>query len=367
MSRCCGSRRLHRRVRARDLSGVLLALACVWTCTSCIESEGWSLSKNPGRSHERLRQRQLLRVLGPNGSETRIDILGHGEDTDGFMTNLDEYCKDQLPSICGTVEGACAHHHCSLHAHLCVANSLVEMAGVVASPIDLLPAGVVPPQTTAVNAAIFERAAREARAAVTMAVAGLRQGGDLDAATICSLADLEQTYGPAPDWGPGAEPVTLARSYATAFIEAVSVMREATMAAVSANRAVADGHFSTEGTIADAARLANSAPVLSRAYGAHLLIGGDPGLGGSLAGHGGTVEIDGGVADAGTGDGGVPDPAAGALDTCWCTTDLPNARTQAAIQIIREAAPPPSTITNLARRRWRTSWSAVRTVFGRAF
>jgi len=204
----------------------------------------------------------------------------------------------------------------------------MEMAGLISDPLSLPSTGYsIPVQTSAVNAALMEQAAAEARLAMTMSMDALRQGAGIDARAVCSPAGAAATWGPAESWGDDATSIVFSRSYSMLFVEAVSVAREATMEAISLNRAVADGQFSRETTVAEAARLAGSAPVLSRSHAAHLLVGGDPGMGGTLE---------------------MNEREVGALGTAWCTRDLPVARTRAAIQVIREAAPPASWIADLS-------------------
>ncbi|MCC6876671.1 MAG: hypothetical protein IT378_20375, partial [Sandaracinaceae bacterium] len=305
---------------------VLLPLACNG-------SESWSVAPEDGPERfESLRRRQFLRYIDvQSGEEREWDFVS----TDPIAGELTDYCNDLLQATPGLVDGevcdyqqGCGYANCKVHRELCQANLLEEIASISDRPLILGGDGEttgfrIPAQSTATNAVLHELAAGGAREALYHGLGALRA-----AAGLYSIEPLGCTPENVSDgWGEGAGAIRYGRSLATATIEALDISREATQNAVRDHLALADGHYSTAATAADAARLASSAPTMSRAHAAHLLIGGEEGLAGF-------VHVTGQSAES-------------PLEVSFCTANTLSPRGQAALAVLRDAALPPAILADL--------------------
>ncbi|MBZ0117035.1 MAG: hypothetical protein K8H88_08580, partial [Sandaracinaceae bacterium] len=315
------------KITARTVTvicGLFIALS-----SSCDSTEEWAVERptDPSRFDE-LRRRQYLRTVNTaTGEEQTWDL----QTSDDFWDLVQSHCETELlhrtPEMDGEVcdyqpSETCREALCGQHGLLCVANLLEEMASVTDDPLEMTDAvtGVtwnVPAQATATNAELHWTAAVVARWATAFSAGFLRGTVGLPGGfSVCSESELQLT------WGPAGQEQTLGRSLAMVIVESVDIGREATQAGVRDHLALADGHYSTAATTADAARLATSAPTMSRAHAAHLLIGGEQGLGGLLQFTGQTSG----------------DP----LAVSFCTANTLSPRGQAALAVFRDAALPPT-------------------------
>ncbi|RLB47561.1 MAG: hypothetical protein DRJ42_25160 [Deltaproteobacteria bacterium] len=218
---------------------------------------------------DRLRLRQAIRVIDIGSGETLLKSTP--DDLVEFVSVIQSECyaPEQLGSTyCPGTVGGCSESHCQAYAHLCAAQLLMEIAGVVSEPMELAEY-TVPPQNIAARALLKELAMEEARQAVFKASAELRFAGGLSGAGgVCTLADLDGSVGDE----------TMGRSFAMLFVEAHDVAKEAGLSAAGDALSLADLAFSELPTSRGAAELAFSAPLQSRASAVHLLIGGEDGL-----------------------------------------------------------------------------------------
>lgn len=235
----------------RCVSAAMLVLSL----TSCLGEESWQLdshSNGDDSGWERLRSRQYLRYTRPSGEDGEFDLstaTGWG----GFRSELLNECSSNrylnAPGAVCTFSAGAGAAHCEVYKHLCVANLLEMMAGVTSDPVHLGEPVFrsIPSQSTATNALLHELAATEAREAAVLALDCLGGGAGLPLGwSGCVPSAMENA------WGPPGNQIRYGRSLATAVLEALQLADEATHSAVRDTLALADGHYSSATTTADA-------------------------------------------------------------------------------------------------------------------
>ena len=312
---------MRRKITTWVLVGVAIAIP-----TSCGPQE-WGLERpaDDDSSFDRLRERQLVRVVNASGN---VEAKTVDELIDDL---LDPECEARLDGEPGDGDACavsntgepCGDAACTATREICLADLLIEISSISTQPTTLEGGETIPAQSSATNAALLEEAAVRARLSFAASSDGIRTALGFSGSAACTEALMMHQYSFFAEDGT-TENRLRSQVFGTAYVTAYELAREATLRAVDLNVAVADGHFSTAANEHEAAELAASAPILSRAHGAHLLIGGEEGLSGLLAASGATGE---------------------ALSVAFCTSAHPSSQTNAAIAAIREAAPPPTEIT----------------------
>lgn len=169
------------------------------TVTGCQSSEpDLSLAPDLGEAEERLRRRMHVRVLQDfgQGAPTELDPMEASE----FALGVHADCQDQLAlagvevSACNDPSSPCARLHCRAQSALCVSHTLLDIAGTV-TPVRLRrPGYLVPPQSSATNAALSTEAIKYARQALLLADRALREeafdagGGTCDTLVVRTTA-----------------------------------------------------------------------------------------------------------------------------------------------------------------------------------
>lgn len=277
---------------------------------SCQGEEDIGLGVDSGELVERM----SVRVVGESGGISTELILP----PDVFRANVVDACTAEVESgplkeagvdCSRTNLPACQRSLCDAEREMCVAHQLMNYARSVA-PTEIALASqnfdrsFVPPQSPATNAGFAERAILAAETAsfvAANALAGHRGTCDLPA-TIPVGDEGMQT-------GSAYAATLLVEAYHLATDEGPRALREFTTA-------VADQQFSDEAQIRDATSLAHTAPLLSRAWLAHILGGGTEGL-----------------------------PALPVIeDEGFCAEPRMSPEADRAVEILRIAAPPPDVI-----------------------
>jgi hypothetical protein len=200
--------------------------------------------------------------------------------------------QEGLTSNCGASSAptnSCSLKLCGALNSLCRAHAAVQIASPRADSIKtkfaFWPSGSgefsIPPQSTETNEAIFEEARTSARGAATQALAGLRDGLDIEDATFCSVGDLNGNMSGAVGANAGninGRPridllAQVLNDAYDVYIEATNGAVDATVAAAQAARSAPDRE-----TAAERQQVGSK---LSNAAAAHLLVGGNPGLKGA--------------------------------------------------------------------------------------
>jgi hypothetical protein len=190
-------------------------------------------------------------------------------------------CAGITNSFKPTPGGAgCKMDLCATHVQLCVANKLLELS-TTAAPVDI---GTlhIPPQSTAANVALAERAMEVARDVLEISgLALIKLNNAPPASDTSSLTKALSTTQPcnsqmANVWAGGTtgESQTYGSSLAASFVEAYYMLWEASGHAARDNVAAADEAWSRYPSRRKAAYFAQSAPILSRSRAAQLLVGG---------------------------------------------------------------------------------------------
>ncbi len=299
-------------MRKRVLAFVALTSGCA--LLSCGPTNDLSLRESKAPGFEQLRRRQAVRYIELTTGEVRnVDPADIISDVDKECRLGETYLADPLNPYCpGT--SACTAAHCLAYRHICTAQLLMEMAGIVSEPVVLETIQwEVPAQSTATNAALQRLAMDEARMAVETATTELHMAGGLGGAGTCTDAELTDPAGTSDE--------SLGRSLSMAIVEAFELAKEAGTSAANNELALADAYFSEHATSRTAATMAFSAPLQSRASAVHLLVGGEDGLYDALLG-------------------------ASSQSTALCTAPPLSSRARAAIDVYRESGVQPSALAN---------------------
>ena len=245
---------------------------------------------------ERRRRMNITAGVDGESRDITVDELVHGEfdpqvnmpDDKGIRADCELLLLDPpedggtAPSNCtfptdvlspGTVK-SCRQTACELQLRLCVANRLMELADVPQFDREI---GnfTVGPQDRAAQAGLHEAAMDVARETMILAAGSLETALHDPSGKLCvpgnGVDALEGLYLGAP--GP-----TNGEVIGHAMAEAYYLMRDAAEKAVSDNLALGDEAFAVESSQTRAARVAYTAPVLSRGHAAQIAIGNDPTL-----------------------------------------------------------------------------------------
>jgi hypothetical protein len=251
-------------MRGKNILVLISAVACA---TSCGSPDHLSLDESTDDIADRMHRLQAIRVLNDSTDPPTESELSNAQLTSALTTA----CRAELaPTTCaGSTTGiACGNALCTTTVSLCVAHRLLEIAGLTVTSTTLtLSSGTVtiPPQSAATNSALAVLARTQASDAARQAYDGFTAlvaiGG------VCTSTDLATHV-------PNAAGPTRASVYAVTFVESYHVYQEATQEAVDNRIAVADSHYSTERSLEHGADLAFTAPDLSRAGAAQLLVSG---------------------------------------------------------------------------------------------
>ena len=285
----------------------------------------------------RLRQMEMVRVLDfldPATGQLLDEPVQRELPPDKVADTIYEVCADELfgsatsrlpcfnnvpESNTNDPKNACFDAVCEASKELCAAQRLLDAAGVRAAPIRIegqvpgeAPVNmVIPPQSTATNAALARLAARKhAARAMIMSFNGLRNAVGLsnipgtptssrsfgigqDHIVGQGCVPVDMAYRPTPTLlvpppalgEPPLDPknpndITVGAILANRAVEAYHVFQEATLKAVDFTLAVADSQRANPSLQLQQSRSVAGLD-LSRVEAAHLLVGGDRGLLGS--------------------------------------------------------------------------------------
>ena len=175
---------------------------------------------------------------------------------------------DPNPLAISTTPQDCNESACDAQLRLCVANRMMELADV--PQFERIVDGFrIGPQDRASQAGLHEAAMEMARETMILTSNALRAAVDDPYGQSCSAGDLADQYVAAP--GP-----TIGEVIGHAMAESYYLMRAAAEKAIDDNLALGDEAFAVEASQTRAARVAYTAPVLSRGRAAQIAIGSDP-------------------------------------------------------------------------------------------
>lgn len=283
-----------------------VCVAVVAALAGCVSGD-LSLSRDPGERDalfETMRRRMNVTVLPADPGQT---VPEEGMTPDQFASFVRDVCRE--PEALGHVASACAGA-ISIATRLCVGHRLLEIIGDESERELRVTEGlnprayIVPAQSRVTEAALAYEAFKNAGYALESATTNLETPCQPLATTAWSDGTNSQTYG---------------EFFASSYLEAFELAREALAEQETAVTAVADAQHSENGSIADATAMAMVNPYVSRASAAHSNLGGGEGL----AGMGNEVAADG-----------------------FCPVPRLSADGARALELLRLAAPNPAYILN---------------------
>jgi len=297
----------------------LVAVVVAAAFTGCRDETELDLLDAPaGEDDELIRRSQYVQVLDLTVDPPEVKEVSTGE----FMDEVLQRClTDLTATLCPTALTEpldCGEALCTVGMTMCFADDLVQASGTAPLVIDNRATTgkyweIREQRADVKSTLLFQARYSAGSSSFRMAIEALR------GATTPSLPD--SAYCNATELAVAVAGVTRGQRFSTYAVDAYHLYNEAAQLEVQNRLAVADSHFSSSSSVSRTAGRAMSHSLFSRSAAARLLVDHK------------SIEEEG---------------LLGATTTALCSSPSHTPQIEAAIQVLREAAPPPSEITGSA-------------------